>query len=163
MDGPERVNGNRGRAALLSALTAGVIGFAAAGCGDAAPEEQATQPKAEVVGAGVPGSDAQGSLGDDVAKEKLATAGQQPADQGEPGSASRSGGTAAIKPGSEGEAGTTSGPGSTTGVKPRKPGKPPNEHRDQAPAGDSDPGHAFQYDGRSDPGQGPEYDGPHDP
>ena len=51
MDGPERVNGNRGRAALLSALTAAVIGFAAAGCGNDAPEEQASQPKVEVVAA----------------------------------------------------------------------------------------------------------------
>ncbi|MEK6271485.1 MAG: hypothetical protein AABM42_02405 [Actinomycetota bacterium] len=172
MDEPERVNGNRGRAAVLSALTAAVIGFAAAGCGDDSPEEQATQPKAEVVAqaddgaaqaAGIPSSDAHGSPSDDVATEELATAEQQPADDGEPGLASRPGGTADIKPDSEGDAGTTSGPGSTTGVKPRKPGKPPKGHRDPAPADDSDPGHPSQYDGRSDPGQGREYDGPHDP
>ena len=136
MDGPERVNGNRGRTALLSALTAAVIGFAAAGCGDDAPDEQATQPKADVVAqaddgaaeaAGVPSGDAHESPGNDLAKEELATAEQQPADDGKPGPASRPGSTANIKPDSGGEAGSASGPGSTTEVKPPKPGKPPHD------------------------------------
>ena len=61
---------------------------------------------------------------------------------------SRANGSAAIKPGSEGEAGTTCGPGSASGRKTAQAWGPDNEHSNQAPAGDSDPGHAFEYDGQ---------------
>jgi hypothetical protein len=172
MNGPERVSGNRGRTALLSALTAAMIGVAAAGCGDDAPEEQAAQPKAEVVsqthdgarqGAGVPNSYAHGSPAAGPDTEGPTTAEQGPAHPGQPGTASGPGSTADITSDSGGQAGATSGPGSTAGLRPGKPRKPPREHSDQAPANHSDPGNASGYDGRSDPSQGPEYHGPRDP